>query len=623
MVASASTQASFSKLSGYLGGGEERVGWIETRNVFADDVPGVVAEMSEQAGLSAQTQKPVYHLTIAFDPSDNPTEAEVRAAVDRTLRDVGLEDHQALVVRHVDREHAHVHVMVNRVGPDGRAWSTSNDRRRLRASVEWQERELGLRWTGRNARAAGARGQTDRGFAREVRNRALGDFKEATSWTDLDARLRAKGLRIERRGRGAVVTDGKREAKLSSVSRTVSRPRLETRLGSLAAHQRFGRPQETTESPGGDRAQQSGRQGPPAGRPASAPDKSLSRTRQRRRGALRRGASRARRAGQAVGRAVVSDGERDADEVFARTALRKGSQTAVRAASRCGGRVSGAGPPAHAQGRPAPHARRTHEARVRARDARRGGRVDRMEQAVLDHARTARLVAEREKVLQAVARIEGAAAAGVARAQRSLAEARARADRAKSAFGASMAETYAGPSEAARSFLDDVQASGLDRAAQRMAVEPERYGALRATPTRTKFGVARSTTTEPARTAAPLATAKGRAFVEARASVQRAETALRDAGEVHRTVSSELSGVHDTARRVGTDEFGPAAVRARLERLDKALRERGIRAPGVRLTPARVGGPAGKALASRVGSVGMVTAKKAAKAASRALGRGE
>ena len=177
MVASASTGSSFGDLAGYLGGGEERVGWVETRNVFADDVPGTVAEMREQAALSSKCEKPVYHVTIAFDPSDNPTEAEIRGAVDRTLRDVGLEDHQALVVRHVDRDHAHVHVMVNRVGPDGRAWSTSQDRRRLRASVERQERELGVRWTGRNARAAGVGRETDRGFAREVRDRALGDLQ--------------------------------------------------------------------------------------------------------------------------------------------------------------------------------------------------------------------------------------------------------------------------------------------------------------------------------------------------------------------------------------------------------------------------------------------------------------
>ena len=54
----------------------------------------------------------------------------------------------------------------------------------------------------------------------------------------LDARLAARGLTIERRGQGAVVTDGERETKLSSVSRSVSRGKLEARLGPLAEHAR-------------------------------------------------------------------------------------------------------------------------------------------------------------------------------------------------------------------------------------------------------------------------------------------------------------------------------------------------------------------------------------------------
>ena len=499
--------------------------------------------------------------------------------------------------------------MVNRVGPDGRAWSTSLDRRRLRASVERQERELGVRWTGRNARAAGVGRETDRGFAREVRDQALGDLREAPTWTDLDARLRAKGLHIERRGRGAVVTDGKREAKLSSVSRTVSRPRLESRLGSLVAHQR-GHSTTSKTAPIPPRARTTTR--------AHA-----ARHRQRRSGAARRPVSRARRVGRSVGRAVAADGERDADDVFARTVLRNGSRAALGAAS--GGRrgAYGARGPAQDREAPASHAGRTYEARARVRDARRGGRVDRMERAVLDHARTARLVAEREKALRVVARIEEKAASAVSLAQRGLSSAQARASEAKQAFGTSMAETYTKPSVAAQAFLSDVEANGVDRAAQRMAVDPERYGALKATPTTSRYSLVRGATTERAREAAPLAANRGRAFVEARGAVRRAGGAVRDAGEVHRAVSSELSGVQMTARRVSDDEFGPEAVRARLERLDRALKDRGSRALGVRLTPAQSEGPAGRALATRVGSIGVAAAKKAAKAASHALGRGE
>ncbi|MDT0632942.1 relaxase/mobilization nuclease domain-containing protein [Rubrivirga litoralis] len=269
MIGASNVGGSFRALGGYLVQKDEgRVGWVETRNLEGRDVDQVVTEMEEWAGQSARVKRPVYHVIVAFDADDRPTEAEMRSAADRTLRDLGLQDHQALIVRHTDRAHEHVHLMVNRVGPDGKAWSKENDHYKIRASMESQERELGVRWTGWNAervarveRAAErsdegselrhfyggeaarepvpVRGVArDRGFAAEVRASSLDDLKGASSWADLDARLAARGLTIERRGQGAVVTDGEREAKLSSVSRSVSRGRLEARLGPLRDYDR-------------------------------------------------------------------------------------------------------------------------------------------------------------------------------------------------------------------------------------------------------------------------------------------------------------------------------------------------------------------------------------------------
>ena len=254
MIATGRAGKSFRALGAYLAEKDEgRVAWSETRGTIATDPRGAWAEMeADVADTESRVEKPVYHVIISFDPGDEPTDAELRGTVDRTLRDLGLENHQALAVRHSDTDHDHVHIMVNRVGTDGKAWSTSNDAYKLRASVEAQERELGVRWTGRNAervaqaeRAASAaessRPARQKGFAAEVRVAAGADFRDATSWRDLDQRLAAHGLRVERRGQGAVVTDGEREAKLSSVSRTVSRGRLESRFGSLREHERQGR----------------------------------------------------------------------------------------------------------------------------------------------------------------------------------------------------------------------------------------------------------------------------------------------------------------------------------------------------------------------------------------------
>ncbi|MDX1996291.1 MAG: hypothetical protein SF066_01120, partial [Thermoanaerobaculia bacterium] len=58
-----------------------------------------------------------------------------------------------------------------------------------------------------------------------------GDFREATSWTDLAARLRERGLELQAKGRGLVVTDGEREGKASRIARDASRGHLEERFG--------------------------------------------------------------------------------------------------------------------------------------------------------------------------------------------------------------------------------------------------------------------------------------------------------------------------------------------------------------------------------------------------------
>jgi hypothetical protein len=163
------------------------------------------------------------------------------------LQDLGLSEHQALLVAHNDT--AHIHVMVNRVHPEtGKAWDNGHDYARIEKSLRAQERELGLREvSGHHYRLEGQRepdytapttGQL-RVVARtgevsfDERARALAgeDFRSAESWADLAQRLDRHGLHVEKRGRGLVVTDGQNVAKCSSIGRTASLAALEKRFG--------------------------------------------------------------------------------------------------------------------------------------------------------------------------------------------------------------------------------------------------------------------------------------------------------------------------------------------------------------------------------------------------------
>ena len=672
MIAASSSGQNFGALGAYLVGDDGRVGWAETRNMMEGmdggtiDPEAVAAEMRDEASASG-VAKPVYHIAIAFDPDDDPTEAEVRAAADRTLRDLGLDDHQALVVRHTDQPHAHVHLMVNRVGPDGKAWSTWRDRYRLRSSMEAQERELGVRWTGRNreleqetpALEAGSPSADDtRGFAAEVRAKALADLRESRSWADLDGRLASHGLRVERRGREAVVTDGEREAKLSSVSRTVSRQRLEDRLGPLrrnADRTTTGEPSLPREDrtprgkAGRAKARESGRQAPGRGRPRKhRKSRVSSQIRSRRSHVL--GKSAARGGTSAPGLPAVPRGSALLASRIARgglTALGAGGQPdtdverrlprllgratllAVGTASSrrgTGGRLHAV--PGTGEGTATPQqslAARTLASRAAHRDLRPGGRIDRLAALVAERERTARAETAYGRAASVRARVE-------ARASRSAQRATAQAARASETFSQALGRVYEDPTAASERFTRLAAREGPDMAAQAMAERPGTFGVLQRTETKRALGLVRGATTERARSGAAEAGRAGAEYVRANearvAAAAKSRTLRADGGRgVVDPAARAQAARSRRAERALTGPSGQPLAGRHLRDLDARI----ARAAGrigrvpkgrdVARGAARGTHRATRALAARVGTVGVRVVTQIVRATGRGLGR--
>lgn len=250
MVGKVTSGSSFSGLADYLTGRPERVAWTEPRWLLGTDPKEIAREMEAAAGGSSRVEKPVYHLSISFGAGDHPTHEQMREAAERVLDQLGLRDHQALLVAHNDTDHPHVHIMVNRVHPEtGKAWQTSHDYARIEKVLRSLEKEWGLTPVpGHHAREKGAPAP-DRTVSRQtgeirqlrrtgeapfpdvVRARVGKDIAQAKSWAELMGALRQHGLRVEARGRGVVITDGRHYAKASSVDREASLPRLERRFG--------------------------------------------------------------------------------------------------------------------------------------------------------------------------------------------------------------------------------------------------------------------------------------------------------------------------------------------------------------------------------------------------------
>lgn len=136
-----------------------RVAWTETRNLATDDPSAAkrimiatakqADELKARAGVKSTGRKSnahVYAYSLAWHPDEagKIDRTEMIRAADQTLKVLGADHLQAVIVCHQDQKHPHVHVILNRVDPStGKMLSTSNDRLKLSDWANGYERERG------------------------------------------------------------------------------------------------------------------------------------------------------------------------------------------------------------------------------------------------------------------------------------------------------------------------------------------------------------------------------------------------------------------------------------------------------------------------------------------------
>ena len=99
------------------------VAWTSTRELALED-PQDAALLMRITAAQGRTEQPVQHLSISLAPGEHLSREQWEQVIDRTLKDLGLEGHQVLIVAHRDTDHEHIHLMVNRVHPETlRTWN--------------------------------------------------------------------------------------------------------------------------------------------------------------------------------------------------------------------------------------------------------------------------------------------------------------------------------------------------------------------------------------------------------------------------------------------------------------------------------------------------------------------
>ena len=135
----------------------DRVLWNETRNLIskADDAwfemfatardQALLKVQSGQSARGRKNTKPVLHYTLSWAIGENPTPDHMRETALSSLKALGLDQHQAVMAAHSDKEHMHVHVVVNTIHPEtGLTAPLKYTKERLSRWAEAYEREHGI-----------------------------------------------------------------------------------------------------------------------------------------------------------------------------------------------------------------------------------------------------------------------------------------------------------------------------------------------------------------------------------------------------------------------------------------------------------------------------------------------
>lgn len=82
------------------------------------------------AGLSSRTKKPVAHFVLAFSPHDAPRIDNILLGqlANEYLQKMGYDDNQFVAFRHYDKEHPHIHIVVNRVNFKGKCTKDAHEK---------------------------------------------------------------------------------------------------------------------------------------------------------------------------------------------------------------------------------------------------------------------------------------------------------------------------------------------------------------------------------------------------------------------------------------------------------------------------------------------------------------
>lgn len=103
------------------------------------------AEFAQSRQLRQDIKKPVWHQALSLPPGEKISDERWQAIAEDYMHRMGFTDlNQWVAIQHTDRDHQHIHLIVSRVGLDGRIWYGRDENLITSRVTQELEKDYGL-----------------------------------------------------------------------------------------------------------------------------------------------------------------------------------------------------------------------------------------------------------------------------------------------------------------------------------------------------------------------------------------------------------------------------------------------------------------------------------------------
>lgn len=254
----------FSSLVNYFlnpQGKEHRIGQVQLSNFDSEDVEGALLEViALQKKNTRAKSSDTMHLVVSFPSGEIPSKEVLEQVESRLANAIGLAHHQRISVTHLDTDHFHLHIAINKVDPKTfnlvsppwswtalarcaldceRDYNLAHDNHVVERVLFVDGKAVTEEYTQpesyiKNQKARDMEYKTEtQSLTRFLKDEMTESLLAAKSWKEVHELLAQNGLVIKKKSRGFVFQSANSEisVKASSVHRELSFEKISQRLG--------------------------------------------------------------------------------------------------------------------------------------------------------------------------------------------------------------------------------------------------------------------------------------------------------------------------------------------------------------------------------------------------------